>query len=68
MDGDCGDLAEIVEKHGKHTDYDFPPPFTNKFVVRKIISQNEEHVWSSNKQGMLNIKTRDKSPHTGKLV
>ena len=32
MDGDCGDLAELVEKHGKHTYYDFPPPFTNKFV------------------------------------
>ena len=28
--GDCGDLAESVKK--RNTDYDFPPPFTNKFV------------------------------------
>ena len=29
MDGDRGDLTELVKKH--NTDH-FPPPFTNKFV------------------------------------
>ena len=31
MDGDRGDMAEFVEKK-RNTDYDFPPPYTNKFV------------------------------------
>ena len=42
MNGDRGDLAELVKKRNK--DYDFPPSFTNKFVGAendKVVNQIE---------------------------
>ena len=45
MDGDRGDLAELVKK--RNTDYDFPPPFTNKFVG----AENNRHSKFKNQSG-----------------